>query len=405
MTGSPTQLGGVASVVGELLKLEDARPDFNVSAVWVNSGSLKRQVLTRFKTRLVGKINRTLSLDPASHPYRFPQINHVRSRPPTFHGNTVLHVHKASLWQQAVRWKLEDPKVALVFHAHSVEGFTGGCVLESDCPSLPKQCTECPIIQSYARGLPRLGFKYRARLLQSAKPLIIANSEATYRVITASGMIPDACRVEIVTPGTDPKVFFSNPAADRARRMLVEGLKIGFVSYSIENPNKGFEDFVQVVRLLKKNFTVCGYAAGEVRPETRQCFPDIQFKGPIHDDSELREFYQSVDYLVVASRSESFGLISIEAQFCGTPVVSYAVGGLPETILDGVTGLVVQPRTPEALTDGIRRLQRQGVLLTHNPGAAHIREFLEKFETNRINAKLAGLYASLFPTMTEEHEN
>ena len=182
-------------------------------------------------------------------------------------------------------------------------------------------------------------------------------------------------------------------------------MKIGFVSYSIENPNKGFDDFVKTVQRLKKDFKVGGYAAGEVRPETIQRFPDIQFKGPIHDDNQLREFYQSVDYLVVASRSESFGLISIESQFCGTPVVSYAVGGLPETILDGVTGLVVQPRSPEVLAEGICRLQRQGVLLTQNPEAAQIREFLKKFETGRINTKLAGLYASLFPTMTGGHED
>ena len=62
----------------------------------------------------------------------------------------------------------------------------------------------------------------------------------------------------------------------------------------------------------------------------------------------LSTYYRAADVCVVPSRSESFGLVALEAAACGTPVVAAAVGGLTTLVEDGRTGLVVDPSTPEA---------------------------------------------------------
>ena len=79
----------------------------------------------------------------------------------------------------------------------------------------------------------------------------------------------------------------------------------------------------------------------------------------------LADWYRAADVCVVPSYSESFGLVAVEAQACGTPVVAARVGGLPTAVADGVSGLLVDGHDPRvwgaALSDVIadrRRLER-----------------------------------------------
>ena len=66
----------------------------------------------------------------------------------------------------------------------------------------------------------------------------------------------------------------------------------------------------------------------------------------------LSTFYRAADVIVVPSRSESFGL-ALEAAACGTPVVASAVGGLTSLVDDGVTGILVDSRTPSAFAEAL----------------------------------------------------
>src|SRR5205807_10229309 len=72
----------------------------------------------------------------------------------------------------------------------------------------------------------------------------------------------------------------------------------------------------------------------------------VRFLGAIPQE-RLGDYYALADVCVVPSRTESFGLVALEAQALGTPVVAAAVGGLREIVEDGVTGLLVEGRDPE----------------------------------------------------------
>jgi D-inositol-3-phosphate glycosyltransferase len=62
----------------------------------------------------------------------------------------------------------------------------------------------------------------------------------------------------------------------------------------------------------------------------------------------LAEVYRAADLVAVPSHNESFGLVALEAQACGTPVVAAAVGGLPVAVADGVSGVLVHGHEPDA---------------------------------------------------------
>src|SRR5205823_1775237 len=69
-------------------------------------------------------------------------------------------------------------------------------------------------------------------------------------------------------------------------------------------------------------------------------------------DGDLATTYRQALATVCAARNEPFGLTALESMACGTPVVAIRDGGYPETVVDGETGLLVDP-TPEALAAGI----------------------------------------------------
>ena len=68
---------------------------------------------------------------------------------------------------------------------------------------------------------------------------------------------------------------------------------------------------------------------------------------PPQPQERLADFYAAADVVLVPSRSESFGLVALEAQACGTPVVAARVGGLPFVVDDGATGFLVDGHDPE----------------------------------------------------------
>ena len=115
----------------------------------------------------------------------------------------------------------------------------------------------------------------------------------------------------------------------------------------------------------------------------------VRFLGAMpHDD--LAALYPVADVCVVPSRTESFGLVALEAQASGTPVVASAVGGLLDVVADGVTGYLVEDRSPRAFADRLARILSDDALRLRLGDAA--RERAAGFTWKRSVDRLQALY-------------
>ncbi|MDE2149410.1 MAG: glycosyltransferase family 4 protein [Gammaproteobacteria bacterium] len=100
----------------------------------------------------------------------------------------------------------------------------------------------------------------------------------------------------------------------------------------------------------------------------------------------LREYLEGAQAFVFAAE-EDFGILPVEAQACGTPVIAYDRGGCRETVIDGVTGLFFTEQSVASIVEAVERFET----LKHQFDAAVIRRHAEKFSTRRFREEFSTL--------------
>ena len=207
----------------------------------------------------------------------------------------------------------------------------------------------------------------------AASTALVANTDAEAAALVS---LYDACpdNVFVVTPGVDLDCFTpggGQAAARKALNIAPDAKMVTFVGRI--QPHKGPEVLLRAAAEMlshspflraKLAIVIIGGASGNGSQEPERLkalatvlgIADVVHFMPPTPREDLPNWYRASDLVCVPSYSESFGLVALEAQACGTPVVATAVGGLRTAVSDGISGSLVDGHDPKAWSAVISRL-------------------------------------------------
>ena len=210
----------------------------------------------------------------------------------------------------------------------------------------------------------------------AAANALVANTDAEAASLVS---LYDACPdiVHVVSPGVDLYTFTPGQGRSAAREVVGlphEALVVTFVGRI--QPHKGPEVLIRAISELVKHspllrhkliVNIIGGASGANTEEVDRLkelatwlgIDDVVRFAPPVPRADLAQWYRAADLVVVPSYSESFGLVALESQACGTPVVATAVGGLRTAVADGISGVLVDGHDPKAWSSVISRLLQE----------------------------------------------
>jgi len=237
------------------------------------------------------------------------------------------------------------------------------------------------------------------RALGRAVDRVVAQCRDEVRELVRLGV--PRVRISVVPSGVDADHFCphgpSEPRDPRRPRILSVGRLV---------PRKGFDDVIRSLRLVPRAECVIigGPAprdlgkepeAARLRELARGCrvADRVRLVGAVPRE-DMPRWYRSADVVACAPWYEPFGLTPLEAMACGVPVVATAVGGLIDTVVDGLTGDLVPPRDPTALGRALRAVISDPVRRMGYATAGMDRA-RQCYPWERTAAQLAAIYAEV----------
>jgi glycosyltransferase involved in cell wall biosynthesis len=272
----------------------------------------------------------------------------------------VIHLHWVAgmLFSPALLSAMAGKKV--VWTLHDENAFTGGCHYAGICRAFESQCRNCPLLKnpgpddSSARC-----FHLKKQLYLRMNPSLVTPSAWLAEEVKTSALlgnypvtvIPHPLDTEKFRPSQDKPALRKKLGLPEDTFVILSGCE------SMDNVRKNTKALFKALALLSVQspnlpITIMLYGYGQP-PELT--FPVHHF-GYVHDETTLAELYGAADLFVHTSLQEALGLTLCEAQACGSPALSFAVGGCPETMLPGKTGFIVDETTPHALAEKIREI-------------------------------------------------
>lgn len=126
--------------------------------------------------------------------------------------------------------------------------------------------------------------------------------------------------------------------------------------------DKGVDTFIETAKIVKSHYNDIKFVIASAGGPLRGLIEEVQKEGIVKflgflSDEDIAKLYAESHVAVFPSRDEAFGLVSLEAQASGTPVIATDIPAFRQSVIDGITGILVRPYSPQAFANAIIKMR------------------------------------------------
>jgi glycosyltransferase involved in cell wall biosynthesis len=268
----------------------------------------------------------------------------------------IVHLH----WWNAGMLRIEDLnkiKVPIVWSLHDMWAFTGGCHYSGECRDYEKECGSCTVLESdKVKDLSRKIYNRKHKAFDAIDSMtIVGLSNWLSDCAKSSALLKNKKHINLPNPidTTVFKPFNKEKARELWNLPKVKKLVLFGAMAATSDLRKGFKELSEAMKKLKSEeieFVIFGSS----EPKEAQNFGfKTHYLGHLHDDISLITLYSAVDVMIVPSLQENLSNAIMESLACGTPVVSFDVGGNSDMIDHKKNGYLVKPFDATDMANGI----------------------------------------------------
>ncbi len=275
-----------------------------------------------------------------------------------------------------------------ILHLHTAHAHTLGLFAAKFNPA-------CKVVVSR-----RVDFHIRSRFKYNRRGIdkIITVSEQIKRVLIEDGIKSE--KIIAVHSGVDLERFNKTKSNDYLYKEFNLDSNVPIVGIvAALAPHKDHQNFLYAANMVKKNYPQAKFlivGEGELEEDLKNlCHQlglekEVIFSGFRKDSLEI---ISTFDVFVLSSYLEGMGSVLLEAMALAKPIVATRTGGIPEVVLNGVTGILVPPKNSEELADGILQLLKDNVLAKEMGMKG--KERVKEFSKERMVGKTEKIYKEI----------
>lgn len=316
----------------------------------------------------------------------------------------IIHLHwinHAFLRPEDIA-ELKQLNKPIVWTFHDINAFTGGCHVKYDCDHYLKSCGNCPVLKySGEQDSSHRIWMRKSRAYQNLNFTVIAPGSWMAETVRKSSMlskhsvytIPNTLDLSVFSPEDKTKARLSL-GLDTGRFILMSGFMP-----SRRDMHKGTSYLVEAIEILIRDQKISPDRIELVvfgnRNEKNLIDFGISttFLGTINDDEKLKLCYSAADVFLAPSLEDNLPNTVMESLACGTPVVAFTTGGIPDMVKHKINGYLAEYRSAQDLAAGINWLYEHPDRSELNRNSRRIVE--EKFSEEFVAQQHIELYKSL----------